>query len=540
MMKFTLAVIVLVAGVLAVRTVEPVHAQARRTCTDLSSMKWDNGRVTSARLVAAGRFEPTWPTEAVPGETRARALPKEAFSDLPAFCQVMGQVETSRESRIRFQVWLPESTWNRKFRSDGFAFFGGTMDPAVLAAAVRDGYATATTDAGGDGTARANFLVNPESLKDWNYRAWHETTVAAKTLISSYYGSGPRFSYWNLTGGNTRQGLKNIALYPGDYDGIAAGGLSNNVTRLIFAQMAAWQATHDTPDSYFDAHALQVLNAGVLAACDMIDGVKDSLVHDPRECRFDPQMLTCSDNKQTDCLKPAQVRAVQQQYAPVRHSRTGEQLYPALLPGGEWNGALLNPSPELPPADYAANFFKYVVFRDPNLAWSTRRINYDADVALVDRADASAVNAIEPDLRPFIRRGGKLLFYNGWNDNLSPLYPIEYYRRVAETTGGDADKSVRLFMIPGMGHNPANGNRPYDRANPPANGYSFDPMPLLTRWRETGQAPDQFAVDHRTGGRLDRQLLVCPYPQRAEYRGTGDPMQSGSYQCRMVERPAAQ
>ena len=81
MMKFTLAVIVLVAGVLAVRTVEPVHAQARRTCTDLSSMKWDNGRVTSARLVAAGRFEPTWPTEAVPGETRARALPKEAFSD---------------------------------------------------------------------------------------------------------------------------------------------------------------------------------------------------------------------------------------------------------------------------------------------------------------------------------------------------------------------------------------------------------------------------------------------------------------------------
>ena len=143
-------------------------------------MKWENGRVTSARLVAAGRFEPTWPTEAVPGETRARALPKEAFSDLPAFCQVMGQVETSRESRIRFQVWLPESTWNRKFRSDGFAFFGGTMDPAVLAAAVRDGYATATTDAGGDGTARANFLVNPESLKDWNYRAWHETTVEAK------------------------------------------------------------------------------------------------------------------------------------------------------------------------------------------------------------------------------------------------------------------------------------------------------------------------------------------------------------------------
>ena len=97
MMKLFFAVIVLVAGVFGVRTVEPVYAQARRTCTDLSSLKWDNGRITSARLVAAGRFEPTWATEPVPGETRARALPKEAFSDLPAFCQVMGQVETSRE-----------------------------------------------------------------------------------------------------------------------------------------------------------------------------------------------------------------------------------------------------------------------------------------------------------------------------------------------------------------------------------------------------------------------------------------------------------
>jgi len=538
-MKCTLAVIVVVTGVLGLRTSEPLQAQARRACTDLSSMKWDNGRVTSARLVAAGRFEPAWATQSLPGETRPRALSPEAFADLPAFCQVMGEGETSKESRIRFQVWLPETTWNRRYRADGFAFFGGTMDPAVLAAAVREGYATATTDAGGDGTARANFLVNPESLKDWNYRAWHETTVKAKTLIASYYGSGPLFSYWNLTGGNTRQGLKNIALYPEDYDAMAAGGLSNYVTRLTFAQMAAWQATHDTPDSYFDARALQVLNAGVLAACDMNDGVKDALLHDPRDCHFDPQVLTCREGQQTDCLKPAQVVAVQKLYAPVRHSRTGERLYPELLPGGEWNGALLNPSPELPPADYAANFFKYVVFRDPNLDWRTRRINYDADVALADRPEVSAVNAIEADLRPFIRRGGKLLFYNGWNDNLSPLYPIEFYRRVAETTGADAGKSVRMFMIPGMGHNPANGNRPYDRSNPPPNGYSFDPMPLLTRWREAGQPPDQFAVDHRTNGKVDRQLLVCEYPQRAEYRGTGDPMQSASYQCRLAERPAA-
>jgi feruloyl esterase len=267
----------------------------------------------------------------------------------------------------------------------------------------------------------------------------------------------------------------------------------------------------------------------------MNDGVKDSLLHDPRDCHFDPRVLICGENRRTDCLKPEQVRAVQKLYAPVRNSRTGERLYPELLPGGDWNPALLNPSADLPPGDFAANFFKYVVFRDPDLDWRVRRVNYDADVALADRPDVAAVNAIETDLRPFIRRGGKLLFYNGWNDNMSPLYPIEYYQQVADTAGAAADRSVRLFMIPGMGHNPANGTRPYDRANPPADGYSFDPMPILTRWRETGEPPDRFAVDHRTSGTVDRQLLVCPFPQRGEYRGTGDPMQSGSYECRMPD-----
>jgi feruloyl esterase len=328
-------------------------------------------------------------------------------------------------------------------------------------------------------------------------------------------------------------------LYPDDYDAIAAGGITNYHTRFTFAQMAAWQATHETPDSYFDARALQILNAGVLAACDMNDGVKDALLHDPRDCRFDPQVLVCSANQQSDCLKPDQVRAVQKLYAPVVHSRTGERLYPELLPGGEWNGALLNPSPEPPVNDFAANFFKYVVFRDPNLDWRTRRLNYDTDVALADRSDAAAVNAIEADLRPFIQRGGKILFYNGWNDNMSPLYPVEFYQQVAQATGAEAGRAVRLFMIPGMGHNPANGNRPYDRFNPPPNGYSFDPMPILTRWRETGEPPTEFVVDRRINGSVDRQLLVCPFPERAEYQGFGDPMRPDSYQCRTPQTSTA-
>jgi feruloyl esterase len=199
---------------------------------------------------------------------------------------------------------------------------------------------------------------------------------------------------------------------------------------------------------------------------------------------------------------------------------------------------MLNPSPVVPAADFAANFFKYVVLRDPSLDWAERRINFDADVALADRPEVTAVNAVETDLGPFLRRGGKVLFYNGWNDNMSPLYPVEYYTQIVERSGDAAAGAVRLFMIPGMAHTPGNGNRPYDKSAPPANGYAFDPMTVLARWRETGEPPAQLTVDHRTGGRVDRQLLVCAFPQRAEYRGQGDPMQASSYECRLPRSAA--
>jgi len=535
----SVGIAIVIAGLLAGCTSGQSVAQDAVPCGDLSTVTWENGRVTSARVVAAGAYVPTWNPQAAPGETRLRALPNESYANLPAFCEVKGEVRTSPTTTIRVEVWLPETTWNRDFRADGFAFFGGTMDPATLAAALRDGYATATTDAGGDGTARAEFLLNPEALTDWNHRAWHETTVKAKDLVRRRYGSAPRFSYWNLTGGATRQGLKNIVLYPEDYDGIAAGGVTNYHSRFTFAQMAAWQVTHGTPDTYFDEHTLGVLTNGVLAACDMNDGVQDRLLHDPRDCRFDPQVLACSATRRSDCLTAGQVRAVQALYAPVRHATTGERLYPELLPGGEWNPAMLNPSPVVPAADFAANYFKYIVLRDPSLDWAERRINFDADVALADRPEVTAVNAVETDLRPFLRRGGKVLFYNGWNDNMSPLYPVEYYTQIVERSGEDAARAVRLFMIPGMAHTPGNGNRPYDKSAPPANGYSFDPMTILTRWRETGEPPAQFPVDHRTGGRVDRQLLVCAFPQRAEYLGQGDPMQAASYECRPPRGAAA-
>ena len=51
-------------------------------------------------------------------------------------------------------------------------------------------------------------------------------------------------------------------------------------------------------------------------------------------------------------------------------------------------------------------FLGYAVFQDPH--WDYRTFDFDADVARVDRVGA-VVNAVDPDLREYFRRGGKLL-----------------------------------------------------------------------------------------------------------------------------------
>ena len=55
---------------------------------------------------------------------------------------------------------------------------------------------------------------HPEKLVDWGHRAVHETAVAAKQLIQSYYGKPPRYAYWNSCHNGGNQGLNEAQRYP--------------------------------------------------------------------------------------------------------------------------------------------------------------------------------------------------------------------------------------------------------------------------------------------------------------------------------------
>ena len=198
--------------------------------------------------------------------------------------------------------------------------------------------ATAGTDTGHAGGSASFAMGHPEKLTDFAYRAVHEMTVTSKAIIQNFYGSAPRYSYWNGCSTGGRQGLKEAQKFPADFDGIVAGAPANYQTHLHVWSVWVAQEMNKTPDSYLPPDKLAVLHKAVVAACDAQDGVKDGLLNDPTKCHFDPKTIECKGEDSSNCLKPAQVAAVQAIYAGPKNPR-GKEIFPTFEPGSElgWN-----------------------------------------------------------------------------------------------------------------------------------------------------------------------------------------------------------
>ena len=76
---------------------------------------------------------------------------------------------------------MPVADWNGKFQGVGNGGWSGAISYGPLAAALRRGYAAASTDTGHSGGSASFALGHPEKLIDFAWRAVHEMTVAANT-----------------------------------------------------------------------------------------------------------------------------------------------------------------------------------------------------------------------------------------------------------------------------------------------------------------------------------------------------------------------
>ena len=500
----------LLAGFTAGRT-----AAVQSSCESLASLALINTSITRAQLVPAGQFAATPAGLLAPGAPSFRP-----YSALPAFCRVAATLTPSADSEISIEVWMPAAEWNGKFEGVGNGGWGGQISVQALAGGVARGYAIATTDTGHTTRDGSFALAHPEKLVDFSYRAVHEMTVRAKALIEAYYGRAPRTSYWDGCSTGGRQGLKEAQNYPEDYDGIAAGAPTNYMTHMLAQMLWVARATLTNPAAYIPPTKYAVIHQAALDACDARDGLKDGVIDDPPRCHFDPKTIQCKRDDLPTCLTAAQVEAARKIYAPLKNPRTGAEIFPGLEPGSElgWAGLAGGPEPMSIPTDY----YKYVVFKNP--AWDYRTFDFDTGVTLADTLDHGDDNAIDPNLAPFVSRGGKLLIYQGWSDMLvAPTNAVNYYTGVVKALGGaaHAENSVRLFMAPGMGHC-VGGEGPSN----------FDKLGILEQWVEQKRAPDQIVASHLSNGKIDRTRPLCPYPQVAIYSGAGSTDDAKNFTCK--------
>jgi feruloyl esterase len=479
------------------------------TCESLSSLALPHATIT-AQSVAAGAFS-------APG---GRGNAAATFKNLPAFCRVAATLKPSGDSEIMMELWLPASGWNGNLEANGNGGWNGNISPATLAAGLERGYATAMSDLGHEGGSASFALGHPEKIVDFGYRAAHEMTVASKAIATSFYGKAPKLNYWNGCSAGGRSALMEAQRYPMDFDGIIAGSPGLDWTGRPLLAVWIAQAAHKDEASYIPPAKYSLIHNAVLEKCDAADGLKDGVLDNPPACRFDPKELECKGADSSACLTSAQVETARAIYGPVMNPRTKEAIAPGFERGSE-NGwaTMAGPQPFGPGTD----LFKFVVFQDPN--WDYKTFNFDSDVVRTMKAENGLMNATNPNLKPFLDHGGKLIQYHGWADpQISPEASVQYFKTVTDTLGGQSKikDGYRLFMVPGMAH--CGGG---DGTS------SFDMLAALETWVEKGSAPDQIPAARVRDGKTDRTRPLCPYPQRAKYKGTGSIDDAANFSCQL-------
>lgn len=500
-------------------------AFAEQSCESLKSIKIPNITITSVEKGGPG-YE-------LPGMTGFMNMPPQKIN--APFCRIKAISRPTSDSEIGIEIWLPDpSNWNGRFLAVGNPGFIGSIASSGIARNMEKGYVSAGTDTGHVDDGFEWAIGHPEKWADWGHRAVHEMAVATKIFANAYYGKPIEYSYWNSCHNGGNQGLNEAQRYPEDFDGIIAEDPAFFITHLQPGSLyISWLALKNGVNGpgYIPVEKLKVINDAALNACDKNDGLIDGLIEDPATCNFDPGTIQCNGKDLLTCLTAAQVNTVRKIYDGAKFN-DGTQIYSGFERGSELTWTMMI---EKEPFMVNLNYFKGIVFEDPN--WDFRTFDVDRDTRLGIKKASLALDANNPDLKPFKDAGGKIMMISSWNSMaLPPRQLVTYYGDVVKTLGGYENTLdfARLFTVPGSSGCPAF-----------ANPEGFKTFEALVDWVENGKAPDHIIYPHtKGGGMMDmsskpevyRTRPVCAYPRQARYKGTGDVNDATNFECVEVKK----
>ena len=596
---------------LTITTAKIVPTEPAMDCANIYQLDLPNTQITKAELVSAN-------------STLSTLYPGAGF--LPEHCLVQGIVNprlgvpapamdqygnltpatpSDPNYGISFELRMPTTTWN-----GDFFFTGGSGNDGVVAEAVGAtlgggtafppalyrGYAVITQNSGHTSNPNGpnqndGFGYDPQARYDYGYQQTGTLTPVAKSILTSFYGISPVYSYFCGCSNGGREAMVASQRWGDMFDGIVAGDPGYRLPHAAiaeawdtqqFAQAASAMGTTPDPNgnpNLFSAASqadLALVGQLVLQACDSLDGLQDKMIFNTAACKtaFDPatiSQLQCTGAKTPTCLLPAQILAIQNVFeGPVdsqENALYSNWPYDVGISDIKWlmwpiglNPPLYlpigYPQPVYTPVPYpqtpAANITQgaqsamYLFSTPPDPSLNLFQASMDdlneavnATNSTFAQSAVAYMEATSTNLDAFTAHNGKIIFYHGESDPVFSMYDtVNYYESLSSQYGTNTGTFARLFLIPGMNHC-SGGSYALD---------SFDPLGAIVSWVEAGTAPDSMTARNsfnltanplnQTPNPLSGSALpsgrtrpLCPYPQFAQYTGTGDSEEAANFTC---------
>ncbi|MBN8418786.1 MAG: tannase/feruloyl esterase family alpha/beta hydrolase [Verrucomicrobia bacterium] len=423
----------------------------------------------------------------------AEEISASADKKLPPHTVVQLILNPAKDSNINVEIWLPEaSAWNHRFIGLGNGGAAGRINSGSLAGPMARGYAVATTDMGTSPNSDSG-IGKPDVWKDFGYRATHLMTLCAKQVITAYYGASPEYSYFN--GGSTggQQALQEAQRYPEDYDGIVANVPAHCRTPLHAYFLWNEQIFHQCPFTATQEENIIAAGNEYMASRE-IPQTAGKMVSDPRCVDYDIEAVIAIAQKKDPTLTEKHAEALRKLFGGPNHAITGERIFDGIPFGSSFkiaHGHLY--------------LFQWVFGKDKDL----QSLDFGKDIDTYTAALGPYLNAENPDLTPFEKRGGKLIMISGSADSCVPYHAtLDYYERVIEHFGSleKAASFCKFYIVPGMSHGPGPGiNKLPDMLN------------LVMNWREKGDAPHTLSAQRIVDGKTELDMPLYPYPEKTTW-----------------------
>ncbi|MEO6850397.1 MAG: tannase/feruloyl esterase family alpha/beta hydrolase, partial [Mucilaginibacter sp.] len=504
----------------------------------------------------------------------------EATATTPAYGIVEGSIMPVDRNGwpINFRVLLPAS-WSLRGMQQGGGGMNGTLNVGGRGSGtvLSKGFAVYGSDgghqSGGMGPASSQnkplatgpttgdeWSLNDEAIKNLAYMQMKKTHDAALVIMERVYGKRPVYNYYvgNSQGG--REALTVAQRYPADYDGIIANvPILNNSTLMLAPVLMRIQ---EKPIANWVTPAkAKAITAEVLRQCDTLDGVADGMINNyiaaraifnvndgigpknpwealraPNGVDPDPENTT-ANAKLTD----GQIKTLEFLYSSYVFKKP---LANGVKSFGMW-------LPNTSPADFGTiTGSRYKgqegaadnapLFSHLGILGTTGFPMQDLKAHSLDfveggrwekrREEISAwLDATNPDLSAFKKRGGKIIITIGLMDNLaSDGSQLDYYQSLIDKMGRKkVDEFARLFVVPHGGHGLSgkgyaiNGEGKPVKVKNIASPNGDDNIDLLVSWVEKKQSPSKtLVVDEKGHIGTDKNVkgyLLCSYPNYPQY-----------------------